>query len=218
MKQGETIARDMLAAGVNPDEVRAAFLQQFGRDLDPATPAAPPGIAPEAAAVTAEAQAIDQAFPPGKAKDFEIPSLTELAKKVSEATGRAIGQEEVFAKREWVGRILESIGPTAALGSDLAECFVKVDAHWNSLNESGRQLQIVDTRAQLAQRYGDQLPAKLLLAREMVMDLEKRHPGTVQFIIASGVGNDAGCIARLISQAERLALKRGIPTTIQKGS
>jgi hypothetical protein len=57
--------------------------------------------------------------------------------------------------------------------------------------------------AALEQRWGDQMPAKLELARGMIAEAEKQWPGLRDYLNATGLGSDPKLIQQLVARAER---------------
>jgi hypothetical protein len=57
--------------------------------------------------------------------------------------------------------------------------------------------------AELQERWGDQTPAKLELARSMIKEASARWPGLKEYLNATGLGSDPKLIQQLVARAER---------------
>jgi len=152
--------------------------------------------APPIGSVAAE---IDAAFPPAKPMEFEIPSFAPddapLTPEMIEFDGRARG---------W----LSTAGFTAGIGSAIAKEIAQVADAWEKMNPTERELWDRGEQAKLDGMWGDQKPAKMELARQLIRELEAKSPGVVELLETTGAGNSAMVAAQLALHAERLAAKR----------
>jgi hypothetical protein len=55
----------------------------------------------------------------------------------------------------------------------------------------------------LQERWGDQVPAKLELARSMIQKASTKWPGLKEYLNATGLGSDAKLIQQLVARTER---------------
>jgi hypothetical protein len=61
----------------------------------------------------------------------------------------------------------------------------------------------VSTMAELNRKWGSKAPAKIAAAQSVIAEAAKSWPGIVEYLNASGLGNDPKLIARLAARAER---------------
>jgi hypothetical protein len=57
--------------------------------------------------------------------------------------------------------------------------------------------------AELQKRWGDQVPAKLAAAKDMIRQAETKWPGLTNYLNATGLGSDPKLIQQLVARAER---------------
>jgi hypothetical protein len=66
----------------------------------------------------------------------------------------------------------------------------------------------VSTMAELNRKWGSKAPAKIAAAQSVIAEAAQSWPGIVEYLNASGLGNDPKLIARLAARAERRPGKR----------
>ena len=94
----------------------------------------------------------------------------------------------------------------AGLGLTTAASFMKmgVAASRNGpLSDHQIQQRNADGMKVLQERSGDQVPAKLELARSMIQKASTKWPGLKEYLNATGLGSDAKLIQQLVARAER---------------
>ncbi len=190
-------------------DVKSGALSQAQADaiLAGRTPAVEPGanITPEsvkAQTISAVAADIDVAFPPAKASDFNIPVVTDKDGSVDSA--------ETIATVQAIRGALETAGVTKEIGSFIAAEAARGQAEWEKLDDTGQQLHRQKTMVALERRYGEKTPEKIELARQLVREVEAKHPGIADLLDHTGASNSAVIIGQVIEHAERLLAKRGI--------
>jgi hypothetical protein len=94
----------------------------------------------------------------------------------------------------------------AGLGNTTAASFMRMGVEASRRGPLGDD-QIERRNAEgmqaLEQRWGDQMPAKLELARGMIAEAEKQWPGLRNYLNATGLGSDPKLIQQLVARAER---------------
>jgi hypothetical protein len=71
------------------------------------------------------------------------------------------------------------------------------------LSDHQIQQRNVEGMKALQERWGDQMPAKLELARGMIREAEKQWPGLKAYLNATGLGSDPKLIQQMVARAER---------------
>lgn len=94
----------------------------------------------------------------------------------------------------------------AGLGLTTAASFIKmgVAASRNGpLSDHQIQQRNADGMKALEQRWGDQVPAKLALAKAMIKEASAKWPGLTNYLNATGLGSDPRLIQELVARGER---------------
>jgi hypothetical protein len=103
---------------------------------------------------------------------------------------------------EQIGQALQA----ADLGLTTAKSFIKMGV------EASRKGPLADHEiakhnsdgmAALKERWGDQVPAKLAVAKDMIRQAEAKWPGLTNYLNATGLGSDPKLIQQLVARAER---------------
>jgi hypothetical protein len=118
----------------------------------------------------------------------EIPD--DLAVNLKDGEGEQIGQALV----------------AAGLGLTGAASFVRmgVEASRNGpLADHQIQQRNADSMKVLRERWGDQVPAKLAVAKAMIKEASAKWPGLRNYLNATGLGSDPKLIQQLVARAER---------------
>lgn len=159
------------------------------------------GVVPKPVDDRTEAQkAFDLEHPPAAAKDYQMPPLVHpgteygAAEKAADAAGR-----EWLAAGRW----------TREAGSSLANEVAKVATHLDNKTPAERQLYAQSERLKLEKIWGNHYPAKTAMARQLIQELDTKHPGLARLLDESGAGASAMIQAQLVAQAERLQMRRG---------
>jgi hypothetical protein len=118
----------------------------------------------------------------------EIPD--DLAVNLEPGEGEQIGQALV----------------AAGLGDTTAASFIKMGieaSRRGPLSDHEIQQRNADGMKVLQERWGDQVPAKLELARSMIQKASTKWPGLKEYLNATGLGSDAKLIQQLVARTER---------------
>jgi hypothetical protein len=118
----------------------------------------------------------------------DIPD--DLAVNLKDGEGEQIGQALI----------------AAGLGNTTAASFMKmgVAASRNGpLSDHQIQQKNTDGMKVLEQRWGDQVSAKLELARSMIQDASAKWPGLPKYLEVTGLGSDPRLIQELVARADR---------------
>ncbi len=190
-------------------DVKSGALSQKQADeiLAGRAPAVEPGanITPESVSAmktSAVAADIDAAFPPGKASDFNLPVVTD-----QDGSADSAG---TIATVQAIRGALETAGVTKEIGSFIANEAARGQAEWEKLDDTGQQLHRQKTMVALEKRYGEKTPEKIELARQLIREVNAKHPGIMELLDHTGASNSAVIIGQVIEHAERLLAKRGI--------
>jgi hypothetical protein len=106
-------------------------------------------------------------------------------------------------EQQEIGKALVAAG----LGLTTAQSFMKmgIAASRNGpLSDLQIQQRNADGMKVLERRWGDQVPAKLELARSMINEASTKWPGLKQYLNATGLGSDPKIIQALVARAERM--------------
>jgi hypothetical protein len=118
----------------------------------------------------------------------EIPD--DLAGNLMEGEAQQIGQALV----------------AAGLGNTTAASFIKMGVEASRkgpLSDHQIQQRNADGMKALQERWGDQTPAKLELAKGMIREASAKWPGLTNYLNATGLGSDPKLIQQLVARAER---------------
>jgi hypothetical protein len=121
---------------------------------------------------------------------FEVEVPDDLANNLKDGEGEQIGQALI----------------AAGLGNTTAASFMKmgVAASRNGpLADHEIAKRNSDGMAALKERWGDQVPAKLAVAKDMIRQAEAKWPGLTNYLNATGLGSDPKLIQQLVARAER---------------
>jgi hypothetical protein len=102
-------------------------------------------------------------------------------------------------------QIVESF-VASGIGHTQAQAFVKmgIAASRNGpLSDQQIQQRNDAGMAELQKRWGDQVPAKLAAAKDMIRQAETKWPGLTDYLNATGLGSDPKLIQQLVARAER---------------
>jgi hypothetical protein len=134
--------------------------------------------------------------------------------KVHEIRWPHVPEEDAAAQRTFRNdlnsRFVDAKMP-ADIATHILKCgqtFQELSKNWTSAGDHA--LYARSQMAQLESLFGDQLPQKLELGRQIIRSLEAKRPGLVEYLETSGIGNNAGIILQIINHAERLS-KRSKP-------
>jgi hypothetical protein len=144
-------------------------------------------------------RAFDLAHPIAEAHQIRWPNVPE-----EDATAQRTFRNDINA------RFID-----AGMGADIAshilklgESFQELSKNWTT--EGDHALYARAQTAQLESLFGDQLPQKLELGKQMIRNMEAKRPGLVEYLERTGLGNNGGIILQIINHAERLS-KRSKP-------
>jgi hypothetical protein len=118
----------------------------------------------------------------------EIPD--DMAAKLQPGEGEQIGRAFI----------------AAGLGNTTAASFMRMGVEASRrgpLSEHQIQQRNTAGMAALTEKWGDQMPAKLELARGMIRQAEKQWPGLKDYLNRTGLGSDPKLIQQLVARAER---------------
>jgi hypothetical protein len=139
--------------------------------------------------------AYDKAYPVCREQDIQWPATEETTTPQYSAFRNSINGYFVDAG---------VTNETAAFILKQADAFGHRSEKW------GENDHVLNGRAELAKLqcvFGDQLPQKLELARQMVQKIEAARPGIVAMLEATGLGNDAGVILALANHCARVSTR-----------
>lgn len=103
---------------------------------------------------------------------------------------------------EQIGQALVAAG----LGITTAASFIRMGVEASRrgpLSDHQVQQKNADGMKALRERWGDQTPAKIELARGMIREGEAKWPGLTNYLNATGLGSDPKLIQQLVARAER---------------
>ncbi len=149
------------------------------------------GVAP-APELTPEQIAYDQQFPSARSPaDYEMPLITGADDNEAVALDKAA--------RGW----LHDAGFDRSRGSSLLREIDRVAQQHQGMSDAQKQLYQMGERQKLERAWGNEFPAKLALARQLVEELQQKRPGVVEALEA-GPGNSALVLSLIAAQAEIL--------------
>ena len=104
---------------------------------------------------------------------------------------------------DW-GKLRDVTDPVSSLAKQVGEVVAKTA----QMNEVDREIWARTEFAQIERVWGDKTGEKLALARQLVLEIERKQPGLVDYLNATGAGDSAMVIMQLGNQAELLQAKR----------
>ena len=121
---------------------------------------------------------------------FEVEVPDDLANNLKDGEGEQIGQALI----------------AAGLGNTTAASFMKMGVEASRkgpLSDQQIQQRNAAGLAELRERWGDQVPAKLAVAKDMIRQAEAKWPGLKNYLDATGLGSDPKLIQELVARSER---------------
>jgi hypothetical protein len=180
------IREDLAAGKMTEAQADQALKEVNGQGLDQLT----------ADKRTGSERAYDEAHPVVKAHDIPWPYAPDQE-----------NSPEYSAFRNSINGYFVDAGvtkETAAFILKQADAFGHRSEKWD---ENDHVLFGRSEMAKLECVFGDQLPQKLELARQMVQKLEAKRPGLADWLDTTGLGNDAGVILALANHCARLSTR-----------
>jgi hypothetical protein len=116
-----------------------------------------------------------------------------------------VGQIKPVEREVTRGKIGQAL-VAAGLGNTTASSFMRmgIEASRNGpLSDQQIQQRNAAGMKVLEQRWGDQVPAKLELAKGMIKEASAKWPGLPQYLEVTGLGSDPKLIQQLVARAER---------------
>ncbi|MFZ5791865.1 MAG: hypothetical protein ACOY3L_14330 [Pseudomonadota bacterium] len=135
-----------------------------------------------------------------RASQYQMPQIADD----SGGYGKQ-AQEFDTTARTW----LAAAGFDPDIGSSLAKRIGEVSDAWLKMDDNARELSRRSSEAMLQRTWGADCARNLALAQQFVRDLEAKRPGIIEFLEASGAGNDPTTINLIFGQARAHLHKRG---------
>ncbi|MBK8157368.1 MAG: hypothetical protein IPK59_00635 [Rhodospirillaceae bacterium] len=98
----------------------------------------------------------------------------------------------------------------ADIGNSVLHEAAQTFAVWRDASDAERQAYSDGQQAMLEKLWGDQMPAKLKLAGQLMRELEAKSPGIIEMLSITGAGSNARVITSFAYAAEGLLAKKGI--------
>lgn len=121
------------------------------------------------------------------------------------------GQEptkEMVAADGLMRAALSTAGISKEIGASILAESDRVANHYTALSPGEREVYTKTEMKKLAKIHKEALPQKLALARQLIAEVEEKHPGTKALLESSGAGSSALVVNLVIGHAERLAARR----------
>lgn len=133
-----------------------------------------------------------------KLQDYKFPQML--------STDDPITNEFVETDKKYRAWLSTAQFPSG-VGSFLAEEIHQVSNDHSKMTEAERTLWARSEKIKLEKIWGPEYESKVTLARQLISELEKKHPGIVELLDESGAGNSAMVISKVAFHAERLRMK-----------
>ena len=145
--------------------------------------------------------------PAPSATDYELPNVTELHNAM---VGKAPTSAELVKTQETVaGWFTEAqISPEVgkAMGKHAAQ-HLAAYPKWEALPEVARTTHRMNQEAILRSTWGDKTAENIELARAVAQRVEQKHPGLMDYLDRTGLGNHAQIVITLANHGRALMAK-----------
>lgn len=149
--------------------------------------------------------------PAEKSSDYRLPDANELNKVLTAGkAGAELTPADTMHIQEQVGGWLHAGRLPPAIGTAIANIAGRHIAEmpgYDTLQAGAKDAYRITERSKLDRMWGDQAPANIALATQLVKEIEAKKPGIVAFLEVTGLGNNSNVIAQLAGQARRLYSK-----------